>query len=59
MGILYENGKTRAVCRSCGSKYEDFYFADISDDCNDCGVTSGHCGFTNIEKIEDDNGHSS
>lgn len=50
MPFLYDKETTREICRSCGENYEDFYFADTSGVCEDCGVNSGHIGFTNEPK---------
>lgn len=44
----YIKDKTRQVCRSCGSNYSDFFFADESGMCDECLVNTGHLGFTNL-----------
>jgi len=58
MCFPYDKETTREVCRYCGTKYKDYYFADVSGGCQDCGITSGHCGFTNEKKIEVKNDES-
>ncbi len=50
MGFNYERDLTRKVCRACGNKYDDFYFADDYAYCDDCGVNTSHAGFTNESK---------
>ena len=46
----YNKETTRTVCRGCGNKYSDWYYSDVDGSCDDCNVTSGHCGFTNQGK---------
>ncbi len=43
----YDSEKTRQVCRSCGNKHKDFTFVDNSGICEECGINTGHLGFTN------------
>ena len=52
MKFEYDTEKTRPVCRSCGSNYEDFYYVDKSGTCDDCDVNTGHLGWTNLEKVK-------
>ena len=54
MTFLYDKDKTREVCRSCGSRYHDFYYADKSGMCDDCLMSTGHLGLTNLPQSLDD-----
>ena len=50
MSFDYDKDTTREVCRNCGSRYYDFYYADKSGMCDDCLVDTGHLGLTNLPR---------